>query len=202
MTACVTELYSRHLALGEPVHSPEWWWRYTNPLEDLPDGFPCPPKPNAPGGFGLAAAIMELPDMDRRRAALDVLQFNLLRDAPRIGWNTEPLITAYEACLADGLQLTLTSNPKASPDRRHRATLTYTIDGNGDAWTTIRVEDREGEQTSVGGPWPSTCESRYFSQIARTLTWIDRTTVMVDPGIEFPGQSSAVRHAIHGQPQS
>ncbi|WP_191843499.1 hypothetical protein [Catellatospora chokoriensis] len=159
--------------------SDTWWVRFSEPLDGLPAGFPCEPKLNAPGGFGLAAAILDLPDRRRRLATLDVVQYHLMRMAASEGWATAPLEAAYRACVADDLVLHLVSKPKASPDRRLKAFVAYTIDGNGDGRTTLHVEDRSGAPVYEGEAWESPCESDAFAQIGRSLRWLGPRTVNV-----------------------
>lgn len=99
--------------------------------------------------------------------------------ARREGWATAPLEAAYEACLADNLELRLESKPKASPDRRHHAHISYTIDGNGDGWTTLYVHNRHGELVHQSEPFDSTAEAATCAKLARSLRWLDRRTVEV-----------------------
>ncbi|WP_144128035.1 hypothetical protein [Catellatospora sichuanensis] len=167
-------------------------------MEGLPDGFPCEPKPNAPGGFGLAAAILDLPERSRRLAILDVVQYQLMRMAAREGWATAPLRAAYDACVADGLELHLVSKPKASPDRRLTAHVAYTIDGNGDGRTTLHVQDRGGESVHRSEAWDSPNESHTFTRIGQSLRWLDRRTVNVYtwPGVPPPKKHFPVEHTV------
>lgn len=179
-TLAITELYSRHLALGPPLVCTEWWTRFIDPLGLLPPEYPLRAESGL-NGADLAAALMAMPDMRRRQATLDLVQYLLVGWVTAGGWDTSPLQTAYDACVTDGLLLVLTSKAKTSPDRKLSAHVTYTIDGNGDGRSTLHVLDRTGRAVFECEPQESRCEARVFPDLARSLRWEGSNTVRFDP---------------------
>ncbi len=131
-------------------------------------------------------------------ATLDVVQYQLMRMAAGEGWATAPLAAAYRACVADDLELHLVSKPKASPDRRLKAYVAYTVDGNGDGRTTLHVEDRSGVAVYRGEAWESPCGSDAFARIGRSLRWLGLRTVNVFtwPGVPPPKKHFPIEQTV------
>jgi hypothetical protein len=181
-TLAITELYSRHLARGEPLVCRDWWVRFGTPLDRLSANHPLHGATGA-SGEDLARLVMAMPDLQRRQALLEVVHHLLIEWAMAGGWDVRPLQKAYDACLADGLQLVLISRPKSSPDRKRRAHLTFTIDGNGDGLSTLHVLDQAGDIVFQSEPQESRCEARHFPALERSVRWNDTNTVQFDPWV-------------------
>ncbi len=184
--AVVTELYSLHLARGAPVPAETWWVRL------LPsEGIAVPQFGTVAAsvsygdgevwGIPFDPAVFELPDAHRRRAILDQTQQHLLALAAQRNWPEQPFAEAYQACLADDLRLELLGAAKSSPDRRLRARLRYTVDGNGDGWTVVEFVDGRGELVGSSDPFDSPHEARFFGRATKSLRWYGNTSVLFEP---------------------
>jgi hypothetical protein len=184
--AVVTELYSRHLSQGEPVPAQTWWVRLV-PTHGVSTANFGDEAFSITEGLGevhevpFDATIVDLPDMERRRAVLDFLQGNLLALAARRGWPSRPLHDAYEACLTDGLSLDLIGKSKWSPDRRLRALMHFTLDGNGDGWSVVEFLDRGGEVVDRSKAFDSNWETRGFARVEKSLRWQSPASVAFVP---------------------
>jgi hypothetical protein len=176
--SAITELYSMHLAVVEPIPALTWWVRLM-PVEN--------PEHAAPGfgddaaevtwGHGEVFAVMmdreilDLPAHERARRYLDWLQSNLLRLAQARNWPAAGFEQAYARCLADDIRLTWRGSTKTSPNRRYTATPEYVFDEEGDCWTTVVVRDGADDVVATGGPWDCYPELKFVKQSARSLRW-------------------------------
>ena len=127
------------------------------------------------------ATVVDLPDMQRRRAILDFLQGNLLALAAQRGWPSRPFDDAYQACLADGVRLDLVGKPIWSPDRRLRARAQFTLDGNGDGWSVVEFRNRADELVDQSEAFDSPWETRGFARIEKSLRWQSPASVSFVP---------------------
>jgi hypothetical protein len=185
--AVVGKAYSEALRVGDIVEARTSWARFvlrptvtafdpgTEPMTaDLGMGevHEVPPPP---------LAWLQLPDQERRRHALEHLHGLLLELGAARGWPLEPFEAARARVLAGGIAFSVTSTPKSSPDRRHRAQLSMELDGEGDAWMTLAVIDRDGDGNQVFGPFPTSESVRNFNAAKRTLKWLSAEEVSVTP---------------------
>ncbi|GIF62166.1 hypothetical protein Ais01nite_02010 [Asanoa ishikariensis] len=184
--AVVTELYSRDLLRGEPVPAQTWWVRLL-PDEQVGAARFSDLAMSVADGFGevhevpFDPDVVDLPDHQRRLAILGFVQENLLALAALRGWPRQPFEDAYRACLADNLHLELLGAAKASPDRRLRARVRFSLDGNGDGWSVVEFLDRGdrvvGRSEAFDSPW----ETRGFRHIEKSLRWHENTSVSLVP---------------------
>lgn len=142
----VTEAYQLHLADQDPIEARSSWVRL---IPDNESG--RLPLTGYDWEFGevhqvpFDPSVLDLADSARRHAILDWVQSSLLSLAASLHWPTAPLAAAYEACLADGIQVLTAGPAKSSPNRRHRAHVAFEIDGNGDGWSWLVVEGPDGQ---------------------------------------------------------
>ncbi|NUP81017.1 MAG: hypothetical protein HOV96_26070 [Nonomuraea sp.] len=172
----VTEAYQLHLAEQDPIEARSSWVRL------IPD--------NKSGRVPLSGydwevgevhqvpfdpSVVDLADSARRHAILDWLQDSLLSLAASLHWPTAPLVAAYNACLANGVQLVAAGPAKSSPDRRHRAHVAFEIDGNGDGWSWLIVDSPGGREQSerVDAPPALRAARRSF----KSVRWEDSSVV-------------------------
>jgi hypothetical protein len=198
--AVVTELYSRHLSQGEPVPAQTWWVRLV-PTQRVSTANFGNEAFSATDGLGevhevpFDATVVDLPDMERRRAILDFLHGNLLALAAKRGWPSRPLNNAYGACLTDGLRLDLVGRPRWNPDRRLRARTQFTLDGNGDGWSVVEFLDRGNELVDRSEAFDSPWQTRGFARIQKSLQWQSPASVSFVPWWDigpWEGQQRAV----------
>jgi hypothetical protein len=174
----VTELYSVHLEAGPPLPAKTSWARF------------APTNLRGPRRFsGIAMAqdlglgevhqvpydpdILGLADEQRRFAILDWLQDNLLALAASLGWLTDPLDIAYEACRHDGCRFQRATQPRSSRNRRYRAHIEYEIDGNGDAWSWATITSTDGRRIVSSDRHDSYPGYRSLRRASQSLRWQD-----------------------------
>jgi hypothetical protein len=182
--AVVTELYSRHLAQGEPVPAQTWWVRLVPTHSVSTANFGDEAFSDGLGEVHevpFDATVVDLPDMQRRTAILDFLQGNLLALAAQRGWPSRPFDDAYEACLTEGLCLDLIGKPIWSPDRRLRARAQFTLDGNGDGWSMVEFLNGGNELVNRSEAFDSPWQTRGFADIEKSLRWQSPASVSFVP---------------------
>lgn len=196
----VTELYSWHLPAGDPLPAETWWVRL------IPDSRLSAPTwgdeaMRSTDGLGevheapFDPRVVELPDMARRRAVLDFIQTNLVSLAAERGWPRAPLEAAHSACLAEGLRLERVGPVKSSPNRRIRARVRHTIDGDGAGWAVVEFLDRQGLRVRVSEAFDSPCAGHAIRQLTRSLRWEDNDIVSFVPWWE-PGERDGQRKMV------
>ena len=195
----VTEAYQLHLADQDPIEAQSSWVRL------IPD--------NESGRLPLAGYdwefgevhqvpfdpfVVDLADTARRRAILEWLQSILLSLADSLDWPTAPLVAAYDACLADGIQVVAAGPPKSSPNRRHKAHVAFEIDGNGDGWSWLVVDGPDGTLDSERFDAPPALRAARRS--LRSARWEGPSIVSFQPWLTdytpFGHQDWAIRREL------
>lgn len=182
----VTALYSRQLQAGTELVARTTWGRFI--LREDGRAFQPGDSP-ALGDLGMGEVhevpapmhLLQLPDDRRRRGILDFLHEQMLTLADARGWESAPLQNAYECVIESGIDYRLVGPAKSSPDRKHRATLSMTIDGVGDAWLTVTIDDRSGDVIYAGPPIATDETERNFNAAKRSVRWLDNRRVRVEP---------------------
>jgi hypothetical protein len=181
----VSALYSRELAQTD-LEAKTSWGRFI--LRE--DGQPFEPGSSpALGDLGMGEVhevpapmhLLDLPDDQRRRDMLEFLHEHMLILATARGWQKAPLEAAHLGVVQNRYEYSLTAAPKSSPDRRHKATLTLTIDGQGDAWLQVVFSDKAGNIVHRSSPIPTDESQRNFNAAKRAMRWLDDRTVKVEP---------------------
>ena len=178
----VTEAYQLHLADQDPIPARSSWVRL---IPDNESG--RLPLSGYDSEFGEAhhvpfdPSVVDLADRARRRQILDWVQASLLSLAASLRWPTAPLVAAYDACLAGGIQVAAAGPAKSSPDRRHRAHVAFEIDGNGDGWSWLIIDGPDGRQQSerVDTPPALRAARRSF----KSVRWEGSSVVSFQPWI-------------------
>lgn len=181
----VTRAYSQRLRSGPPIEAKTSWGRFI---------FSPEARPFAPSGYAMSASDgmaeihevpppplgwLDLPDLERREALLGFLHEHLLTLGTSLHWELEPLHLAHESLLSDGIEYSLTTPAKSSPDRRHAAFAHMHCDGAGDYWLRLVVTDRAGQLVAQSPPLDAGGGLRSFNAAKKTLRWLDKGTVTV-----------------------
>lgn len=186
-SVAVAALYSRHLGEGPPVMATVWGARIHVQDDPVPPtGSPWGEEP--PNDIGtdecchvqVDRRLLGLPDRARRRAMLDWIHVRLVDLARHRGWPAEPFERARSLSLDDDLRFVETGRTVHSPDRRSRATAEFEIDGNGDGWSTVRIENRAGEPIHTAGPWDSPINA-FSGRALRSVRWTSSHSLRFTP---------------------
>ena len=116
---------------------------------------------------------------ERQRGLLELLHSNLMILASARGWAERPFEAARRAVEAAGLTFTTTARATISPTGLHRAVLTISLDDAGDAWTVVRVTDRQGGLLLQSPCLPTPSETEWFARVKRSLRWTAQGHVTV-----------------------
>lgn len=118
----------------------------------------------------------------RALLVLDVVHGAALRLAQARSMDVDRLDLVRQAVLGEGLRFLWSSAPKASPDRRHRASVLTELADDGFGRSRILVHRRtEGDLVAVSGEHLSYSSNEGFTRAATTLRWLDSQTVQLTP---------------------
>ena len=183
----VTSLYSRHLGSGPSIMATVDGARIFV-HDTMPDGIARAwgeePR-NDLGEFEshhteVDRRIIGLADPQRRQAMLTWLHSTLLELAALRDWPTEAFDRAHQLCQEDGLRFRVDGRAKLNPGRTRRALPSFEIDGNGDGWLTLVIEDGAGNLVQTLGPWDTPTSAAAWTYVLRSLRWRSSTAVSVN----------------------
>jgi hypothetical protein len=191
----MAELYSLTLARAkEPIKATVSWARIFLDRRVQP-GAPSLIPDEPPDGYGFsdgmrcAPAILEVEASLRPLRYLKWLHERMLELARARQWDETVLHQAFQDCVDAELTLVLTSKPRSSPDRRHRATITLRMDAEGTGSIMLTIADRVGAErgrTTIS----NVCSVDDFRRVANHLRWensVEVTSGYVHPIVGIPG---------------
>lgn len=180
----VCELYS--IGLEEQGGMPAWssWSRI---VVDAGTGLlDIRPAPDGRDGISESAHIgiggLGPPDKLPTSDYLEWLHQIMLAFADRRDYDRGYLDRARDYCLQQDLRVHLASTVKQSPNRAHRAQLSYTIESDGEHVTKLEIWDRAGEL--VGATVSRDLIASYtrltFRKLRRRLRWASDRVIASD----------------------
>lgn len=128
------------------------------------------------GHVVLPDGVADLSPTARGLLALDVLHIAGERLAELVGWNKTLLEPARQAVLDAGLGFSWSSAWKNSPDRRHKARLTYRLDDDGMGRGRIEVSDGISTRATPEEHCPGG-----YAYLAKSVRWDGSAAVTFAP---------------------
>lgn len=125
----------------------------------------------------------------RKRMQLEAIHAGMMEIAAREGWAVDPLLDAYNACLAKGLQYRFEAGkPKSSPDRRYKIGFwcDWDIDVFEVYWVLYDKSGKEIRREKLLEKPPYEGEFMYYAK----WKWLDNNTVLLEDKSKYGNSES------------
>ncbi len=130
------------------------------------------------------AKYFSLEKHEKKKLQLDAVHKGMMEIAAREGWAVDPLLDAYNACLAKGLQYRFEAGkPKSSPDRRYKIGFwcDWDIDVFEVYWVLYDKSGKEMRREKLLEKPPYEGEFMYYAK----WKWHDNHTVLLEDKYKY-----------------